>query len=345
MDNVVLHRERSIRFLCFAAAAVGFALILQIGLNANFAVEQMRLTGLEQGMLEAFRETCGIFALGILILIAGLAEPVIAAMALVLFGVGLASVAFVHQYYWLVIINVIWSQGLHVWFPLPNSMGLALAEPGQQGKRLGQIQAWGALGSAAGLFAAYGLTQAGVAIRPLYILAGSAAIIAAACCMFIPKQIRSARPRLVIRKEYGLYYLLNFFEGWRKQIFLAFAGYLLVFKYGTSLKTMLVLWMIVQLVGWFSSKAVGRLIDRVGERKVLVFYYGFMTVCFIGYAVISNKYLLYGVYLLDSCFFVFAMAITTYIGKLAPTNEKTLTLSTGIAANHIAAVSMPLSAA
>ncbi len=36
------------------------------------------------------------------------------------------------------------------------------------------------------------------------------------------------------------------------------------------------------------------------------------------------------------------MALTTYIGRLAPPNEKTMTLSMGVAMNHVAAVTMPL---
>ena len=343
IDSALDHtRKRGLKFLCIASAAVGFALTLQIALNANFAVEEMNLSGFQQGLLEMFRESCGIFALGILALLAGLAEPLIGAAVLVFLAVGLGSYCFVHDYFWLITASLVWSQGLHIWMPLPNSMALALAEPGCVGRRIGQIQAAGAAGSGLGLVCALVLDIAGVPIRPLYIVAGSAALIASAACLYIPRQIRSEKPKLVIRREYGLYYLLNFLEGWRKQIFLAFAGFLLVKVYGTPLSTMLIMWIVVQAVGWFSSPVVGRLIDRIGERKILVFYYSFMTVCFLGYAFIRSKYILYGVFLLDSSFFVFAMALTTYIGRLAPANEKTMTLSMGVAMNHVAAVTMPL---
>jgi MFS family permease len=336
------NRAKGLRFLCIAVGTIGFAIMLQMALNANFVVEEMNLSGLQQGVLEMFRESCGIFALGILAILAGLAEPLIGAAMLVVFGVGLASYFFVHEYFWLVVASLLWSQGLHVWMPLPNAMGLALAEPGREGKRIGQIQAAGAAGSGLGLVCALLLSMVGVPIRPLYVVAGLVALVAAAACLYIPRQIRSEKPKLVFRRRYGLYYLLSFLEGWRKQIFLAFAGFLLVKEYGTPLRTMLIMWIAVQAVGWFTSPAVGRLIDRIGERKVLVFYYSFMTLCFIGYAFIRNKFLLYGVFLLDSAFFVFAMALTTYIGRLTPPSEKTMTLSTGVAMNHIASVTMPL---
>jgi MFS family permease len=338
----ISNRNKGLKFLCLASMAVGFTLTLQVALNANFVVQEMDLSGFQQGLLEMFRESCGIFALGILALLAGFAEPIIGAVMLIFVAFGLSSYCFVHNYFWLIISSLVWSQGLHVWMPLPNSMGLALAERGKEGKCLGKIQASGAAGAGLGLACALILNTAGVPIRPLYIIAGSVAILAAIACLCIPRQIRSEKPKLVFRRKYGLYYMLNFLEGWRKQIFLAFAGFLLVKVYGTPLSTMLIMWMFVQAVGWFASPAVGRLIDRIGERSVLIFYYSFMMFCFLGYAFIKSKYLLYGVFILDSSFFVFAMALTTYIGKLAPANEKTMTLSMGVAMNHIASVTMPL---
>ena len=338
----ISNRNKGLKFLCLAVMAVGFTLTLQVALNANFIVQEMNLTGFQQGLLEMFRESCGIFALGILALLAGFAEPIIGAAVLIVVALGLSSYCYVNSYFWLIISSLVWSQGLHIWMPLPNSMGLALAEPGKEGKCLGKIQASGAAGSGLGLACALILNIAGVPIRPLYIIAGSVAILAVIACLCIPRQIRSEKPKLVFRRKYGLYYILNFLEGWRKQIFLAFAGFLLVKVYGTPLSTMLIMWMFVQAIGWFASPAVGKLIDNVGERSVLIFYYSFLMFCFLCYAFIKSKYLLYGIFIIDSSFFVFAMALTTYIGKLAPANEKTMTLSMGVAMNHVASVTMPL---
>jgi len=38
---------------------------------------------------------------------------------------------------------------------------------------------------------------------------------------------------------------------------------------------------------------------------------------------------------------VFAVALTTYVSRIAPASEHTPTLSMGVAMNHVAAVSMP----
>jgi len=346
--DAAARRRRGLIFVGLAVGAVGFALAIQMAAQSNFVVEEMGLEPAGQGFLEAARESCGILALGALALLAGLAEPLVGMLVLALFAVGLGAYHFVHSYTWLVIASLIWSQGLHIWMPLPNSMTLALAEPGRSGHRLGQIRAAGATGSGAGLVLAYAFVKGSEAMglpmprRPLFLLAGAMALVAAAACFGIPRDIRTPGPRIVFRRRYSLYYALCFLEGWRKQIFVAFATFLLVKKYGTPLPTMLLLWMAIQVICWPASPLVGRLIDRVGERRVLVFYYACLTVFFVGYAFIGSLAALYAIFVIDSAFFVFAMALTTYVGRIAPASEYTPTLSMGVAMTHVAAVTMPI---
>jgi hypothetical protein len=186
------------------------ALSLQLGLNSNFVVGEMNLSGLQQGILETCRESCGIFALGLLAKMASFAEPLIGAGMLALLGVGLSAYCFVPNFTWLIVASLVWSQGFHVWVPLPGSMTLALAEPGRAGYRLGQMQWASAIGSAAGLAIALALVCLGVgAIRPLYLLAGGAALLTGGACLGIPCEKKACRPRLIFRKRYGLYYLLG----------------------------------------------------------------------------------------------------------------------------------------
>jgi len=337
-----LGRRRGLVFLSLAVAFAGFTMSLQLGVNSNFVAEEMGLSGFEQGLLETCREVCGIVALGVLAILAGVAEPLVAAAMLVLFGLGIGGYAFVHDYLWLVLVSLVWSQGLHVWMPLPNSMALALAEPGRAGRRVGQVHAAGAAGSGLGLVAALVLYLMGVKIRPLFLVAGAAGLLAAVACLGIPRNIKTPGPRLVFRRKYSLFYLLNFLEGWRKQIFVAFAGFMLVRMYGADLRTMLLLWIAIRAISWVASPPVGRLIDRVGERRTLVFYFVCLTLFFIGYAVIQNKFVLYAVYVVNGAFVVFSMALTTYVNRIAPPREHTPTLSMGVAMNHVAAVLMPL---
>ena len=355
-------RRRGMLFLGLAVACVSFALMLQMGLNDNFLVNDIGIVGQQKGQIESARESCGIIALAVLALLSGFAEPLVGTAMLVLVAGGLASYAFVPRNYLCVLgLSMVWSQGLHVWMPLPNSMALGLAEPGKAGYRLGQLSAAGAVGSFVALGLALGACFFGQyvmkwgqnfvpAIRPLYVVAGAVAILGALACLAIPRSIKTPGPRWVFRRKYGLYYLMCLLEGWRKQVFLAFAGFLLVKQFDATLPTMLFLWSITQAVGYFSSPIVGRIIDRVGERRVLLFYYITMICIFVGYAMVPLwgsshpwlKYVLYTLFVMDGSFFVLAMSLTTYVNKIAPQSEHTATLSMGVAMNHISAVLMPL---
>ena len=335
-------RRRGLFFVGAAVGSVGFAMALQMGLNANFLADDMKLSGFQLGALEAVRESCGILALGVLAVLAGFAEPLVGAAMLVLVAVGISSYAFVPTYGWLIATSVVWSQGLHVWMPLPNSMTLSLAERGRAGYRLGQVRSAGSAGFGAGILAALVLTLAGLRLRPLFLVAGGAALVAMAACFGIPRRLKTPGPRLVFRRRYGLYYLLSFLEGWRKQIFMCFAGFLLVRVYGARLEVILLLHGVVQVIGYFAAPRVGRLIDRVGERRILVFYFACLTLFFVGYAFIRNRYVLYALFVVDNAYFVFAMALTTYVRRIAPPSEHTPTLSMGVATSHVAAVAMPL---
>ena len=356
-------RRKGLFFLGLSAGLMGIAFAVQMGLNANFLGDVMGCDGLQVGVLETVRETCGIVALLVLALLAGFAEPLVAAAMLALVGVGMVGYGYAPTYVWLVVLSVVWSQGLHVWMPLPNSMVLSLAEPGRAGYRLGQLRSAGAGGYGVGIVLALILTGAlksigplmrlpwakrlaealpHLQIRPLFLVAGGAAVLSAAACLFIPRKIKTPGPRFVFRKRYGLYYLLCFLEGWRKQIFICFAGFLLVKIHGVELTTILLLHGTVQAIQYVASPMAGRLIDRVGERRVLVFYYVCLTAFFLGYARVSNLNVLFALFVLDKSFFIFGTALNTYVNKIAPPSEHTPTLSMGVAMNHVAAVTMPL---
>ena len=123
---------------------------------------------------------------------------------------------------------------------------------------------------------------------------------------------------------------------------MCFAGFLLVRVYGTSVTIMLSLRIVVTAIGYVISPRVGRVIDRIGERRVLVFYYACLTCFFVGYALIPNRWVLYALFVVDSAFFVFMAALTVYVNRIAPPAEHTATLSVGVAMNHVASVTLPL---
>jgi hypothetical protein len=158
------------------------------------------------------------------------------------------------------------------------------------------------------------------------------------------------RQGFVVRREYWLYYVLNVLYGARKQVFLTFGRWVLVTIYFQTPTTLAFLWIISAAIGILFTPTLGYIIDRLGERKVLVLdSFVLMLVC-LGYAGakhlgLSNSGALVvasAFYVLDQLFFSVGIARDTYMSKIAK-SEKDLTasLSMGVSINHLVAMSVP----
>lgn len=150
------------------------------------------------------------------------------------------------------------------------------------------------------------------------------------------------KPRLVLKRRYSLYYLLTFLEGCRKQVFMTFAIYALVRNYGTPLQVVAILMIINNILNFILAPRVGRLIDRIGERKVITFCYAALIPVFVGYALIKVPGVLYVLYCMDSLFFLGSIGLSTYLHKIADPADLMPSLAMGVSMNHAAAVAVPV---
>ena len=72
---------------------------------------------------------------------------------------------------------------------------------------------------------------------------------------------------LILRKRYWLYYGLTFFSGARRQIFMVFAAFLMVEKFGYSAAQVTLLFLINYAFNWLFAERIGALIGRIGLRN------------------------------------------------------------------------------
>ena len=135
---------------------------------------------------------------------------------------------------------------------------------------------------------------------------------------------------------------MNFLEGSRRQTFATFSTFVLIKVYQIPVEKMLILMLINSVVTMTAAPIVGRIIDRIGERKVLTFYYICGTAVFAAYGCIAIKYVLIGLYLLDNLLMTHNIGITTYVTKIASSEDLRPTLAMGVSVNHISAVTVPL---
>jgi hypothetical protein len=149
------------------------------------------------------------------------------------------------------------------------------------------------------------------------------------------------RKKMIFRKKYWLYYFLTFMSGARRQIFMAFAAFLMVKIFEFSIQEITLLFVLNNIIGYFIAPLIGKSIIRFGERKVLSFEYIGLIIIFLGYAVVTSKTIAASLYILDHVFFNFSIGISTFFQKIGDPKDIASSMAVGFTINHIAAVFLP----
>jgi len=336
-------RVNEFRKLALGAVLFSFGMSLQGALFMNFALDELRIAPSRLGMLEAIRETGGFLTAFSGAVSMRLAEPLAAAGCLILLAVGVGGYSIARRIEHIALASFTWSVGFHLFHPLQQSMNLALVAAGAEGRQLGRLQSYSSFATLLALAFVFTLGR-GATFRDLFLLAALSLFAGACVVATIRRDLgHPEKPRLVWRPEaYGLYYRLAFLEGCRKQFFITFAPMVLIRTFGFDREHMAKLMFVNALLTLALAPRFGRLIDRLGERRVLTVNYLCILLAFVGYATIRDPRALSVLFCVDSVLFFFAGALTTYVKKLAVPEEVMPTLAMGVSVNHIAAVLIPL---
>lgn len=322
----------------------GFGFAVYGGVFQNFMRDALGAHELDLGRLESLREIpgfCSALMAGTLI---ALAESRIAAVGLGICAIGIAISGWMKALPPLMAITVFWSIGFHLWATMQNAITLALAKGREGGRHLGRMSGVSAIATIGGL----GVATLGARFLPrgyflpYFIVAGAAILVSAFYCGSLSHRAAGGvRQRIVIRKEYGLYYLLYFLEGCRRQIFSIFATFALILVYHQKVESMLVLQFVNAILITITAPWMGRLVDRIGERTPLTWYAIGLIVVFFGYAVTRRVETLYALYLIDNVLFSFGVGFTTYLHRIVRPGEFTPSMAMGVTVSHVAAVTVP----
>jgi MFS family permease len=95
------------------------------------------------------------------------------------------------------------------------------------------------------------------------------------------------------------------------------------------------------IINYFLSPFIGKLVVKYGERKVLSLEYSSLVFIFLAYAFVDSKVIVGVLYVLDHIFFNFALAINTFFQKIGDPADTAPTMAVGFTINHIAAVVLP----
>jgi len=333
--------SRDFKILAFATLTVGAFFGFLFTLFNNFIVTRLGIEPHELGVVEALREVPGLLNFLIIALLIRVVPAKFAAVCLIILGIGVIGYTRVESIVSLAFFSVFWSFGFHCWIPLLQSMALGFSNGKDKGKALGRLRGVEGFGGLVAILTCF-LTFHHIGYDGMFLIAGSCTILGGFSLLFIGKQPEVRETPIVFNRKYGVYYLLQFLQGCRKQMFITFAIFALVKVHQMPVETTIILVLINQIVVMSTAPLMGGLIDRFGERRMLSASYIGLFVVFLGYAFIRERMVLYVLYCVDNAIFFGGIALTTYLHKIAPPEELRPTLSMGVTMNHVGSVGAPL---
>ena len=357
--------------LLVMAAAMAISLNGWMALINNFTLEEIDFTGREIGILQGIREIPGFMAFGVIYVILFIREQRVTILSLILLGVGTALTGFFPALAPVYLLTFIASLGFHYYETINQSLTLQLVSKERAPEVIGRQVSVKAAATVAiyiviivttnpamiidalvwikqffGINSqlSFEFEMSGLAYKWVFLIAGGATLLMAILAWLIfPafKMPHEQRKQLILRKRYWLFYALTFMSGARRQIFMVFAAFMMVEKFGYSASDVTLLFLINQLVNIKVAPIVGRLISKWGERNALIFEYVGLIFVFTSYAFVEHAGVAAGLYVIDHLFFAFAIAINTYFHKIADPKDLASTAGVSFTINHIAAVGIP----
>lgn len=336
-------QRRMYLFLLVATIASQVGMQGWVTLINNFGVESAGLSAFQMGLVQSVREIPGFLSLLVIYLLLVLSEHRAAALSVLLLGVGVGVSGLVPSFWGVVFSTLLMSTGFHYYETLNQSLSLQYFSLDMAPVVLGRLRAASAIANIAVGVAIFVLAER-MSYSSLFMLIGGAVSLLGLWALLQDPSDKSLPPqhkKMILRGRYWLYYALTFLSGARRQIFMVFAPFLLVQKFGYSLMAMSALFVANNVIAWAANPIIGRMINRFGERFLLTMEYIAVAVLFVAYAYTDSPIVAGAVFIIDQLFFNFVVCIRTYLQKIADKPDIAPSSAVGFTINHVAAVFIP----
>lgn len=339
-----LGQPRMLKFLMVLTIASAAGLQSWMILFNNFAVDVAGLNGQQIGVIGSVREIPGLLALLVVYVLLVLREHHLAALSIVTVGLGSIMTGFMPTYAGLILSTLVLSFGFHYFETTNQSLTLQYFDKHRAPLVFGKLRSLAAavnIGAGVTVFCLGFLFE----YRTIFILIGIFVLLLGAWGFSqrpIDRHLPPQRQNMVMRRKYALFYFLTCMAGARRQIFVAFAVFLMVKEFNCSVVQVAALFVVNNLINYFLSPAIGRAIVRFGERKVLTLEYSALMLVFVGYAWTDSLAVVMFLYIADHIFYNFAIAIRTYFQKVAAPEDIAPSMAVSFTINHLAAVVLPV---
>ncbi len=309
----------------------------------NFAVRVVGLDGGQIGVIQSVREIPGFLAVLVLFAMLMVKEHRVSSLSILTMGLGVALTGLFPSFIGLIGTTVIMSLGFHYYDTTAQSLTLQYFDKKTSPHVFGKMRGISAASNIA-IGTVIFFIAPHLSFPLLYVVIGGLIVLAALWSFTrdpVDRKLTPQHTRMVLRKKYWLYYFLTFMAGARRQIFVAFAVFLLVKKFNYSVQEVTVLFVVNNVINYFLAPMIGKAIVRYGERTVLSGEYFSLIFIFVGYAFVESKLVVAALYIADHIFFNFSMAIRTFFQKIGDTPDIAPSMAVGFTINHIGAVIFP----
>ncbi|MBE6561089.1 MAG: MFS transporter [Ruminococcaceae bacterium] len=326
------------------------------GMLDNFMAEIVGMGEADRGVSEFFRELPGVLLVFILAAFYMFSVETMYKAGAVIMLIGMAMHAALPATKVLTTLAICtYALGEHIQLGMKSTLTLNYTKGDNGGAALGVQNAVSQIGTLFGyivIIIAFSLVSKDQPYTFFFICAAVLAGLSMLCSLRISgrSETDATKRRFYFSKKYTKYYMLEMFYGARKQVFITFGPYVLIMMYGASTATISLLFAISAIACFFASPIVGRIIDRIGYKTVMVadtlilvivcFFYGFAHRIFpqnVAFIICCVNYLIDAVISLSS------MASNVYVKDLADSAEEVkATISTGVSINHVITIFIAL---
>ncbi len=309
----------------------------------NFAVEQVGTNGFWVGVIQSVREVPGFLALLVIYILIIIKEHYLSRLSILILGIGVAITGIFPSNLGLVFTTLLMSIGFHYFETTNQSLTLQHFGRKESAIVMGRFRSISSLANI-GVGLSIWILSHFIEMEGLFLIIGGIVIFIVITTLKIdpsdpglPKQTK----KMVLKKKYWLFYVLNFLAGARRQIFVVFAVFLLVEHYKFSVQMITALFVINNFFNYLFAPLIAKGINYFGERKVLSMEYGSLIFIFLAYAFVDNPVIAGILYIFDHIFFNFSIAIKTYFQKTSDKEDIAPSMAVSFTINHITAILLP----
>ena len=352
-----VYREgNNFRFFLLSVLIAGLSYGLYKGMLDNYLAEVVLMGEMDRGITEFFRELPGIALVFVLAAFYMLSAETLYKIGAVIMLVGMGMHAVLPPSKILITLAIcVYSMGEHIQLGMKSTLSLEYARPGRGGAALGFQSSANQIGHLAGYLVIVAVFFFLRENQPYRAFFGAATVLAGISMVFALRltgrsETDKNKSRFYFHKKYTKYYMLEMFYGARKQVFLTFGPYVLILFYGANTATVSLLFAVSAIACFFAAPVVGRLVDKVGYKTVMVadtlilvivcFFYGFAHHIFareVAFVVCCVNYVL------DAIISLASMAANVYVQDLSDNADETkATISTGVSINHVITIFIAL---